>query len=451
MPDTAEYHRSFVLYTAPRGEFGMFPVKGYISYVPQKYYEDADRRNNGIPAFRLRGDGTVQQVLLAKKPDQNFSRYATPWESIYSPLCGGQGTDPVVNDDLEVIGHVGWFSPSFIFVQRGIGAIDRDGDGRVDELLTINETIERHGTVRVAMTRVTGHNSIAIVNPDPDTEVSYNNGLAGGDANSFRLLTDKHGVVKLQVGYRVNDGLAPPAIDPFLLLGIGRLVFSLGKGLASMLVRRTGAKVLAEGGEDLAGATMRGMGAMGPKGEVRIATGRATSRGMGAAGPGRPAIPMPRVGPGGRLELTVDEMGNRLAPLFKANPEFARLMQARALRGDALKREIEAILKSWEKRTGKQLEIVEDGVVQRMTGTPRNFASMQGNKLLIEQSAFEAPDKLYEEAVHELASSALGGRGAPHIWITGNSLWNAQKILEAWISKTGSFDWFRQLLDVPDP
>src|SRR5262249_40987533 len=161
-----------------------------------------------------------------KKPHQDFARYATPWEKLYSTLCGSGVAEPVVDESLAVVGHVGWFSPEFIFVQMGVGAFDRNGDGYT----SINEILERHGTVHVAMTRPTGNNRIAIINPDPATEVAYNQGLPGGHSTSFRLLADKHGVVKLQLGTRGNDGLAPPAIDPFVLLGIGRMVFSVGRG-----------------------------------------------------------------------------------------------------------------------------------------------------------------------------------------------------------------------------
>src|SRR4051794_30469580 len=105
MSDPAEYHRTFVLYTPPRGQFGL-PKGGYIQYVPQQYYDDEDERNNSFQAYQHLDDG-VKVLRIVAKPDQDFKKYATAWEKLYSPLAGGDGTDPVVDENLTVVGHIG--------------------------------------------------------------------------------------------------------------------------------------------------------------------------------------------------------------------------------------------------------------------------------------------------------------------------------------------------------
>ena len=52
------------------------------------------------------------------KPDQDFSEYATLWEDDYSVLTAiwSQRVEPVVDNKLTVVGHLGWFSSSEILI-----------------------------------------------------------------------------------------------------------------------------------------------------------------------------------------------------------------------------------------------------------------------------------------------------------------------------------------------
>src|SRR5262249_2598578 len=60
------------------------------------------------------------------KKDQDFKTYATAWEIRHSKLPFGSGSgkaDPLVDDNMTVIGHVGWYDTDSIYVPAKAAAV----------------------------------------------------------------------------------------------------------------------------------------------------------------------------------------------------------------------------------------------------------------------------------------------------------------------------------------
>ena len=118
----ADYHRTFEKFS-----MGMWPIWKHNSmnfnYRGQNYHrreqEDAyAKRVGAFYAHLLTNTGISQKIRIMPKPDQDFSEYATLWEDDYSVLTAiwSQRVEPVVDNKLTVVGHLGWFSSSEILI-----------------------------------------------------------------------------------------------------------------------------------------------------------------------------------------------------------------------------------------------------------------------------------------------------------------------------------------------
>lgn len=118
----ADYHRTFEKFS-----MGMWPIWKHNSmnfnYRGQNYHrreqEDAyAKRVGAFYAHLLTNTGISQKIRIMPKPDQDFSEYATLWEDDYSVLTAiwSQRVEPVVDNNLTVVGHLGWFSSSEILI-----------------------------------------------------------------------------------------------------------------------------------------------------------------------------------------------------------------------------------------------------------------------------------------------------------------------------------------------
>jgi hypothetical protein len=103
---TAEYHRT---------------LDGRISRLPYIDYEartEAFRKAGARTAYTVRDKGLVPIMYLEKK-DQDFKKYATDWEILHSRIPFGDGSgnvDPVVDENMTVVGHFGEFRGDQIYV-----------------------------------------------------------------------------------------------------------------------------------------------------------------------------------------------------------------------------------------------------------------------------------------------------------------------------------------------
>ena len=102
----AEYHRT---------------LDGYLSKMPYADYEarkDVFRKAGARNAYTIRDKGLVPIMYLEKK-DQEFKKYATGWEIKHSRIPFGDGNgrvDPVVDENMTVVGHLGAFNGKEIYV-----------------------------------------------------------------------------------------------------------------------------------------------------------------------------------------------------------------------------------------------------------------------------------------------------------------------------------------------
>src|SRR5215470_10949628 len=104
----------------------------YIDYVARKDAFDRAAEKTGKvlgTAYKIR-DRKLLPILYVEKKDQDFRSYATRWEFTHSKLAfamwGGSG-EPLVDENLTVIGHIRWFDRDSIFVPAKDAAVTRRG------------------------------------------------------------------------------------------------------------------------------------------------------------------------------------------------------------------------------------------------------------------------------------------------------------------------------------
>jgi hypothetical protein len=114
---------------------------------------------------------------------------------------------------------------------------------------------------------------------------------------------------------------------------------------------------------------------------------------------------------GGTLARVV--MEERLVELLAEHPELKRLLEARRLTGDALKKEVETALEEWAKTSGWKVVEKPNNVVQELTGRG-NLATLQYAKkeLWIEKQVYQNAERFHRQVAHELAAHALGVKEA---------------------------------------
>ena len=324
MSDIFLWHRKFLPYTSPK--FYHMPSLDQI-YDEQHSYTAYTFTSSGLKPTRI-----------ALKQNQFFILAATPFERLFSILCGGDGFEPVVDDDLSVAGHIGQVQDGFgnIFVPKG------------RQMMPLGSIVD--GDLPVI---------IAGSNPDTSATEEHNEGRL----LVYKVLTDPNGKVLFVLSQHSADGLAPPAIDPFMLFSVGKLAFGLIKGIGSALIRKAATALVV----------------------------KALSKTTGS--------------------MTAKEMELLVKNLISRRPELAALQAASRLEGEALQKEVMAALRKWESSTGKSVKFVKLGEVQKLTGAPGNYASLQGNTLMIEEHVVTDSQALFREVTHELSADALSVRG----------------------------------------
>ena len=186
---------------------------------------------------------------------------------------------------------------------------------------------------------------------------------------------------------------------------------------------------------------IRGLERLGGEGEELTALLRRVGRGETLAGAEAARAEQllvrleAQLGAGGvrrALTLTREEMRAYLLRVWADTPLLARLSRARSLGGDALQREMVAILETFERETHVSVQFVDSGVVQAVRGEG-NVASLRSRPgvLQIERQVLHDSARLRTEVQHELAYYFAGGpEGTPALPETYNALTLLELMIE---------------------
>ncbi len=144
MTADADYHRTFEKFVPNR--LGMWPEFKRTTFARGRFHdrgkyaevEEITKASKAFYAYHRVADKGLRQIRLMPKLDQDFDSYATEWEDTYSTLTSiwKQRVEPVVDDELKVAGHHGWWWASEILVPgqrpaRQGRSHDRPGDSDV--------------------------------------------------------------------------------------------------------------------------------------------------------------------------------------------------------------------------------------------------------------------------------------------------------------------------------
>jgi hypothetical protein len=164
-----------------------------------------------LAAHRFTGQSLVPFVALY---NPNFIKGATEWEKLFSALTKGHA-DPVVDEQMAVVGHYAWFGGSSIFAPVG------HRNASINELLVDGNPIKVIGN--------------GMPQPSRSTWWAYD-----ATESQFRLLTDPDGNVLASTGWDIV-GVEPDDISPLDLIGFGRLgaaaAGGIGRGIKNLLGR----------------------------------------------------------------------------------------------------------------------------------------------------------------------------------------------------------------------
>ena len=117
MTADADYHRTFEKFVPNR--LGMWPEFKRTTFARGRFHdrgkyaevEEIAKASKAFYAYHRVGEKGLRQIRLMPKLDQDFDSYATEWEDNYSTLTSiwKQRVEPVVDDELKVAGHYGWW------------------------------------------------------------------------------------------------------------------------------------------------------------------------------------------------------------------------------------------------------------------------------------------------------------------------------------------------------
>jgi hypothetical protein len=220
----AEYHRT---------------LDGYLATLPYEYYEarNAFKKAGARTAFTMRDKGLVPIMYLQKK-DQEFKKYATAWELKHSRIPFGDGhgcVDPVVDENMTVIGHLGTFNGKEIYVPRKQPTMRNPAaTWNANERTPIN-------TLLMWRFDVVAYSGSAGALPQAYRDyVEYTT-----SDDQYQVLTDVEGHVMSMVRHTSREALIPSTFSPLDLISIGRLVVMGLAALTTALVVRTIARRIA--------------------------------------------------------------------------------------------------------------------------------------------------------------------------------------------------------------
>lgn len=258
---------------------------------PKPIYEPGQLR---WKAMRYTGEG-LMPVWMVEKLDQNFARFATPFERSYSKLVRGgsynprSGMEPVVMD-LTVIGHVGRVNGRHLWMPLGLG-------GNRGLNLALEEGIPVY---------------MAEKNPDESMWIEF-----GASEVLYDVITGIDGEVVASLGV---DYVGLESVDFWLLdavflgKGLADLGLAIGKRILKSLTRRA---VQRGGAIAFRGATME---------VAKEAIGRMAGRtASGGAGHYLPKSGITRSHFGAFQEAAQRE--NVIAVVRNTNPASTRLIE----------------------------------------------------------------------------------------------------------------------------
>lgn len=220
-----EYHRTFEKFS-----MGMWPIWKHnprnFNYRGQNYHrkeqEDAHAKQVGaFYAHLLTDKGLNQQkIRIMPKPDQDFSGHATAWEDEYSVLTSSwsQRVEPVVDNNLTVVGHLGWFRSSEILIPAV-----RDHTLDVQSLIDIGDPIF------AGLLKIPSH---------------YKTNYVGQPEWKFLLLTAPDGAVIGVLGRDVGHG-AVSTMPPWEMFAIVKSVVLLARTGVQQVIKMVGRRRVA--------------------------------------------------------------------------------------------------------------------------------------------------------------------------------------------------------------
>jgi hypothetical protein len=217
-------------------------LEGALAKLPYEYYEvrkEVFRKNGARTAYTFREKQLVPIMYVNKMlkagPIKDFAYYATAWELKHSrvPYGDGQGNvDPLVDDNMVVVGHYGTFDSNEIFIPANLPS-----DGKVVEetsgsrsLAVRNVYVPGQRIVEVKRSPLTLKDML-----QAEISVFANRYDAGSYLNrgyqrwptpqqAFTVLTDIEGQILLVLNVRDKDGIVPSAFDLFDVISVGKLV-----------------------------------------------------------------------------------------------------------------------------------------------------------------------------------------------------------------------------------
>jgi hypothetical protein len=216
MSGPLRWHRQFKRYSAPDFASQEVASRAYRVNIPRLAMQWQE--THSYPAFLLSGDHIVPTRISSK--GGMFPIASTAFERVWSLLCGHGQWIPVVDADYYVVGHIGEAPDGFknVFVPKGRAA------GVMGEILEADKPV-----------------FVSNGNPDSAQFEAHDEGRV----TVYRFLTDPDGKVLALISARSADYLAPPDVDPLLLINLAQIGVAIGKGLVRYLARKAIDKIAA--------------------------------------------------------------------------------------------------------------------------------------------------------------------------------------------------------------
>jgi len=343
----AYYHRTFQVVTK----------RDWVA--PFESRRDSFEKSGIRRGYYFVSNQQLAEKILFPKKDQQFEDYATPFERLYSTLVRSPSAaaEPIVDKNMTVIGHLGWYGADEIFVEKGFDRQD------------IQASLKKGARIYVGKT-------------NPNTGIFEPYGSGSSD-ESAQVITNTDGLVSgLTKLVRYGRPVTSDVVQAYDLILIGKVIYNLGRAGAAAIIASLAARNAAKDAATVG---------------VRELTAGAASLMASAARP--------------TGEISAEEMTNYLTDVVEGRPELTRLRNAHALTGEALRRETTGALDQWQYLYGRNVQFVEEGTVQRLT-TAGNLMSLQGDRLMIEKQTLQMDaTEFFNEVTHELSADALDVRG----------------------------------------
>jgi hypothetical protein len=438
--------------------------EGYTKLPPRAMWA-AKMAAPRVNAYTIRKKKLVPVECYLKK-DQDFKTYATRWELQHSRLALGSGSgkaDPVVDESLTVVGHVGWYAPDSIFIPKKEMAVTETRMILVHEpspslWSRVTDGRPRH---TATPTRVTQTRPLwLLLNEGVQVYVdNYERNYLKQDYGNlneqhilYQLVTCPEGRAQFLASKRDMDALVESWVSPLDLISIGKLVALVGvavagKVLIRVLARRALVKTLQGAGTEIASGTAREISSGAAREEAGAATREATSVTLRGVGIAARAPFRRRIG-----RMSPAEMTQYLKELLGTRPDLRRLMAARVMTGQGRMDAIKIALKEFGD-TQQGWKVVEKTAAEMEAVTSKNNlvtlrAEIREVWINNERANRWDPDKFYEHVVHDLSAHALAGRGgtltADHLPFVGAEfragITDGLTLLERSI-KEGNVDW----------